>query len=446
MGTKILWRPHPQIRAPDDNDDDDDDDNGDSSARIDPARGRGGGGGGGRDRVVVVDGGGGILEFRRAARLHDSTERRHHHRRHRRRGLIELMDGSLVVGQEVALTAMLLAVHGEIVRREGEAEGGGGGGGGGGGMIDDWEYLVGRRRSASIAAALVYSALLTIIYFNRRSSSSHYYSSSSADVDDDARRRRPSSGSGRRAAVRLSDGVLLAVLLRLLAGVLRSLTASYSADTVHALATCGMAIHLLACDYGYANGRRGRGGGGVGGAEAHSSRDDGDDDYDDAATNSSSSGAAVADVVRHHPRPPFLGGTVSLNAAFFSTVLLASRINSNATSYAFVSSVVTLFAFYPSSRHNIAINYPNAIRGSPCSIVTLSLSTAAWLLLSSSVERCLFAIVQSTVLVVSPVLMWRLQMRKRTISGPWDVAHKVERESPLYDGIDKSLLPSTRFR
>ena len=251
-------------------------------------------------------------------------------------------------------------------------------------------------------------------------------SSSFADDDDDARRRRPSSGSGRRAAVRLSDGVLLAVLLRLLAGVLRSLTASYSADTVHALATCGMAIHLLACDYGYANGRRR--GGGVGGVEAHSSRDDDDgdvdddDDYDDA-TNSSSSGAAGADVVQHHPRPPFLGGTVSLNAAFFSTVLLASRINSNATSYAFVSSVVTLFAFYPSSRHNIAINYPNAIRGSPCSIVTLSLSTAAWLLLSSSFERCLFAIVQSTVLVVSPVLMWRLQMRKRTISGPWDVAH-----------------------
>jgi hypothetical protein len=198
--------------------------------------------------------------------------------------------------------------------------------------------------------------------------------------------------------------------------MLRSLTASYSADTVHALATCGMAIHLLACDYGYANGRRRTT---IVAEEArHSSRDD-DDDND----LSNSSSAAGADDVVQHPRPPFLGGTISLNAAFFSTVLLASRIKSNATSYAFVSSVVTLFAFYPSSRHNIAINYPNAMWGSPCSIVTFALSTAAWLLLSSSYERYLFAIVQSTVLVVSPILMWRLQMRKRTISGPWDVAH-----------------------
>ena len=99
--------------------------------------------------------------------------------------------------------------------------------------------------------------------------------------------------------------------------------------------------------------------------------------------------------------------------------------------------MVTLFAFYPSSRHNIAINYPNAIWGSPCSIVTFALSTAAWLLLSSSFERYLFAMVQSTVLVVSPILMWRLQMRKRTISGPWDVGPQSsattmgERSPPL---------------
>ena len=38
----------------------------------------------------------------------------------------------------------------------------------------------------------------------------------------------------------LSDGVLLDALLRLLSEALRSLTASYSADTVHTLAACGM--------------------------------------------------------------------------------------------------------------------------------------------------------------------------------------------------------------
>ncbi len=71
--------------------------------------------------------GGGLLS------LSEST----HRHRHRCR-MIELMDGSLVVGQEVALAAMMLAVHGEIVHREEEAEEGGGGGGGGG-VIEDRE-------------------------------------------------------------------------------------------------------------------------------------------------------------------------------------------------------------------------------------------------------------------------------------------------------------------
>ena len=110
MGNKILWHPHPHIRAPDDDGND-----GDSSVRINPARGCGNNGG--------------MLEFCRAARRLDLPERRRHRHHH---SLIELMDGSLVVVQEVALTAMLLAVHGEIIHQEEAKEGGGGGGG-----IDD---------------------------------------------------------------------------------------------------------------------------------------------------------------------------------------------------------------------------------------------------------------------------------------------------------------------
>lgn len=91
----------------------------------------------------------------------------------------------------------------------------------------------------------------------------------------------------------------------------------------------------------------------------------------------------------HHPRPKFLGGTVSLNAAFFATVLLISRIKSNATPYAFVSSVVTLFAFYPTSRHEIARHFPNRLWFSPCYVITAALSVSAWLLLVSPVENSL---------------------------------------------------------
>jgi len=164
---------------------------------------------------------------------------------------------------------------------------------------------------------------------------------------------------------------------------------------VYALAVSGMAIHLLTCDYKYANGMLG------------------DEEGKYTAQGSS---------LETHPRPAFLGGTVSLNALFFSTALLVSRIKSNATSFAFVLSVVTLFAFYPASRHRIARRYPNTMCGSPCFFITALLSISAWQLLSPF-ERIHFSFLQMIILVVSPCIQWWLQRFKQIITGPWDIAH-----------------------
>lgn len=57
-----------------------------------------------------------------------------------------------------------------------------------------------------------------------------------------------------KARQRMLDSLLLAVLLRFGASVLRSCTASYSSDTVHVLTGTGFLLHVLACDYTYANG------------------------------------------------------------------------------------------------------------------------------------------------------------------------------------------------
>ena len=367
MGTKILWRPHPRFRARDDDaDGNGDDDDYDGAPSNDNEMARGGGGAPPSEN-----------DHRRGGRAEDDDDNGGGAQdRHHLPTTMELMDRSLVVGQEVSLAAMLLAVHGEIVNRE-EEEGGGSGGGrrghGGGGRGGLGEILGLCPPSSAAAAAIVYSSLLVIIYFNLQSQSPTSSSSSSSSLSSlgghhRPRRRRPPPGRRRVAAVRLSDGALLAALLRLLSGALRSLTASYSADTVYALAVCGMSIHLLGCDYAYANG--------VGGAIVNDVDDDGgvarafvgapsppssggDGAPTSASASTSASGGEDAD---RHPRPPFLGGTVSLNAAFFSTVLLSSRVRSDVASYAFVSSVVTLFAFYPASRHNIAGRYPNSIR------------------------------------------------------------------------------------
>ena len=258
-----------------------------------------------------------------------------------RRSLVELVNFSLVVGQEVALTMFLLAAHRLIVREESTRS------------IGNRRELARETllvvdhfgRESSIAMALVYATLLVIIYYNQKALNYQY--DEKLQKDDDIRTIGSSIGSmsiqrknttqqmgsrRKKAMVRMTDAILLAAILRLSSGIIHTLTASYSSDTVYALSVSGMIIHLLTCDYKYANGIS-----------------------SDAGENVSTLHTFA------HPRPAFLGGTVSLNALFFSTSLLVSRIESNATSYAFVSLVVTLFAFYPATRHNIAGRYPNTL-------------------------------------------------------------------------------------
>jgi hypothetical protein len=180
---------------------------------------------------------------------------------------------SLVVGQEFTLTCYFLARH-RLAQYEEQ-----------GLQQEDWT-----QQMWSLAAVL--TSLLLVAAFSN------------------------SQRTRQKTQMRFMDAILLAALLRLLAAALKTLTASYSSDTVHALAIAGMAIHLLGCDYSYANGMT------------------------TAAVSSSS-------------RPPFLGGTTSLSAVFFSTTLLASRLQSNWTVHLFVSSSVTIFAFYPATRHGM---------------------------------------------------------------------------------------------
>lgn len=310
------------------------------------------------------------------------------------RSLVELINSTLVVGQEVSLTVILLAVHRDIVTyEEGSTTTG---------KISDQnvlEYIV---QKSSIAMLLVYASMFIITYYNQKALSIDTEDVNNAGSDKDnektsqhsIHKKRKKGHRRKKAIVRLSDGILLAVILRVISGLLRSLTASYSTDTMYALAVTGMIVHLLACDYKFANG------------------------YEKDA------GSDTPSITRtHHPRPKFLGGTVSLNAAFFATVLLISRIKSNATSYAFVSSVVTLFAFYPQSRHEIACHFPNRLWFSPCFVITAALTVSAWLLLVSTADRCIFVGLQLFLLLLSPCLQWWLQRYKKIITGKWDIAH-----------------------
>ncbi len=123
------------------------------------------------------------------------------------------------------------------------------------------------------------------------------------------------------------DAILIAGILRFLSSVLRTLTASYSSDTVTALAIAGMVLHVLSADYNYANGISER-------AELQHLK----------ASHS----------YAEKKRPLFLGGTMSINCVFFSAALLASRLPSDTISYIFYMWTVVLFAYYPETRYLIA--------------------------------------------------------------------------------------------
>lgn len=180
------------------------------------------------------------------------------------RPLWDLLCSSLVVGQEFALTCLLLTRHRAAMQTESE----------------EWRHV----------AAVVIMPLLLILLFGEQTST---------------------------PTKRVCDALLLAGMLRLVSSVLKTLTASYSSDTVYALAIAGMIVHLLACDYEYARGQ---------------------------------------------PRTK-AAGIVSLNACLFSTTLLASRLTSDATVYVFVSTFVILFAFLPFARHTISRTQSHATFG-----------------------------------------------------------------------------------
>ena len=221
-----------------------------------------------------------------------------------RRSLVDIMNSSLVVGQEVALSALLLGVHRIIVEEESTCL-----------SVDKQRDVA---RETSLATVLVYSTLLVIVYYHEK-----------------ALNCQSTSQTGQRrikAMVRTADAILLAAMLCLTSGIIHALTASYSSENIYALSVSGMIIHLLTCDYRYANG---------------------------IARDADSSSLHTTNTTLH-TGSAFIGGTMSFNAVFFSTAVLVSRIESNTSSCAFLFLAVTLFAFYPAARH-IAGRYQNTL-------------------------------------------------------------------------------------
>jgi Phosphatidylinositol N-acetylglucosaminyltransferase len=207
------------------------------------------------------------------------------------KSLARLCANALVVVQEIALTSYLLERHNVAM------------------LVERGQLSAKFGARIDRSSQLMCVALFIVVYFSSRAE------------------RAPAQKKSIKVRQRLVDGLLLACILRFMSSLLRSLTASYSSDTVQSLVVAGVLLHLLACDYSYANGQE-----------------------------------PLVTLKEHDTsrqrRPPFQGGTISLNAALFSTILLVSRLRSNAAAFFLVCVSVVLFAFFPVTRSAISASYP----------------------------------------------------------------------------------------
>lgn len=174
----------------------------------------------------------------------------------------------------------------------------------------------------------------------------------------------------------LQTSLVFLIYLRIAAPVLRTLTSAISEDTIHALAISFSTIHLVFHDYAYVSNR----------TETFS-------------------------------------GTLSLNAAMFTSIILASRLDSTMeVVVVFLLLAVIFFILFP----NIARTIKKAsIYGH------LLLTCSQWLLASHLLyylhdnNKTLLVVYEILLLLlwlVGPLLYFRVQVYKKSMSGPWDIA------------------------
>ncbi|CAM9255245.1 unnamed protein product [Ectocarpus fasciculatus] len=179
----------------------------------------------------------------------------------------------------------------------------------------------------------------------------------------------------------LASFFLFLAILRIMAPVLRTLTVSYSDDTIYALAVTLGFLHLAFHDYSYAN--------------------------------TSSSGHFQARALQRM-------GTLSLNAAIFAAVLLASRLESNEKVFGLVLFALELFAFFPLARREVK-RHSLLLHASVTSAMVLPTGLLLYLR-----HPTLFTAYLGTVVLVTvacPLWLLRVQRYKLRIEGPWDIAH-----------------------
>ncbi|XP_063056489.1 phosphatidylinositol N-acetylglucosaminyltransferase subunit C [Engraulis encrasicolus] len=117
------------------------------------------------------------------------------------------------------------------------------------------------------------------------------------------------------------------------------------------------------------------------------------------------------------PSPP---GSLSLNAALFASVCLASRLPGALHTFAMLTCALLVFALWPCVLHRLREKAPRWTF--PCIAALVSCGGVASLASLWPAGALLLSLGLGTLTLVCPLLLVRLQRHKDNIQGPWDEA------------------------
>lgn len=117
-----------------------------------------------------------------------------------------------------------------------------------------------------------------------------------------------------------------------------------------------------------------------------------------------------------HPSPP---GSLSLNAALFASVCLASRLPGALHTFAMLSCALLVFALWPCLLQRLRENAPSHFTGL---CVGVCIGAVGGLGSQSPGGAVLLALALGCVTLLCPLVLVRLQRHKDNIHGPWDEA------------------------
>lgn len=200
----------------------------------------------------------------------------------------------------------------------------------------------------------------------------------------------------------LQRAILVFGTVYILSPLLRTLTRSWSEDTIIAIAVTMLIVHLIFHDWTFISRTKSS-------LEYwHQLRGD------------------TERVTRGWKR---VDNSVALNAIIFSAIVLASRLNSFESVYGFIFFSMTAFAFLPFVFKHANITYPDHYLYVICP-AAVALTSLFMYVITGTLLTVVFLAIVGVVAFVGPYFLIKSISLKKTIKGPWDIAHVNRRAVP----------------